>query len=232
VNASVLVHSSGTPVPTPWGDVYEALGRGIVVGATNYIMTVGPVRHNEVSDYFNYVGLGQAVQGEIINKDVWNALPDDIRQIMREVMAEAHIHYVEATAKIAVDEVERLSNAPGAERLIFHHMPDEERQRWIDQSPDFFAQWAEENAARGRTKEIVEAFFELQAKYVEEGEKLGYVQMWRGPSPGRPEPPSERETVPWTVPHLRWPRAASCCCCWRSGFRSPSLSCSSGSPVS
>jgi len=178
VQALAITAASATPLSTPWNDVYEALSKGVVEASTNYIMAVGPIRHNEVSDYFVYVDLGQAVQAEIVNKDYWNALPADIKELMRKTMREAEIRYVEATAKIAVDEVARLSKASGSEKLEFIRFPAEERKKWIDGGPDFFAKWADENKARGKTAEIAKAFSDLEKKYAAEGEKLGYTQMW------------------------------------------------------
>jgi len=178
VQALAFTAVGASPASIPWNDVYEALSRGVVDAATNYIMAVGPIRHNEVSDYFIKVGLGQAIQVEIVNRDFWNALPDDIREIMEQTMRDAEARYSEVINEIAVTATETLSNASGAEKLEFITFPEEERQKWIDQSPDFFAEWAKENAARGDTEAMVKAYRELEAQYAKKGDELGYTSMW------------------------------------------------------
>lgn len=179
VQALAFTAAGASPSSIPWNDVYEALSRGVVDAATNYIMAVGPIRHNEVTDYFVKVGLGQAIQVEIVNRDFWNALPEDIREILEQTMREAEARFSEDVInEIAVTATETLSSATGAEHLEFMTFPEEERQKWIDQSPDFFADWAKENAARGDTEGMVEAFHELQEEYAKKGDELGYTSMW------------------------------------------------------
>jgi TRAP-type C4-dicarboxylate transport system substrate-binding protein len=64
----------------PRRSAYGSARSGVVEASTNYIMAVGPIRHNEVTDYFIKMGLGQALQAEIINVDFWNSLPEDIQE--------------------------------------------------------------------------------------------------------------------------------------------------------
>jgi TRAP-type transport system periplasmic protein len=178
VQAMAFTAVGASPASIPWNDVYEALSRGVVDAATNYIMAVGPIRHNEVSDYFIKVGLGQAIQAEIVNLDFWNALPDDIRQIMEETMRDSEARFYETINEIAVSETDRLGKASSPDKLEFITFPVEERQRWIDESPDFFAEWARENAAHGDTEAMVKTFRELEAEFAKKGDELGYTSMW------------------------------------------------------
>jgi TRAP-type C4-dicarboxylate transport system substrate-binding protein len=178
VQATAFSAIGAEPVSIAWNDVYEALSKGVVDGSTNYLISISPVRHNEVSDYFIAAGLGQAIQMEIMNLDFWNALPDDIRKIMEDTMAEAEIRYAEKASALANDEKARLAGEGGPGKLEYVQFPAEERQKWIDTSPDFFAQWAEENKAAGDTTAIVDTFKASQDKFTAEGEKRGLVDMW------------------------------------------------------
>ena len=178
VQALAFTAAGASPASIPWNDVYEALSRGVVDASTNYIMAVGPIRHNEVSDYFIRIGLGQALQVEIINDAFWNSLPEDLQEIMTETMREAEERFFREINAIAVNETDRLGNAEGADHLEFITFPEDERQRWIEESPDFFAEWAEENAARADTEAMVEAFRRLQEEFTEKGDELGYTEMW------------------------------------------------------
>ncbi|TCT08428.1 TRAP-type C4-dicarboxylate transport system substrate-binding protein [Tepidamorphus gemmatus] len=178
VQAAAFSAVGAAPVSIPWNDVYEALSKGVVDGSTNYIITTRPIRHNEVSDYYIAAGLGQAIQLELVNRDFWNALPDDIKSIMTETMAEAEQRYAERASKLAIEEREALAREAGPGRMEYIAFPAEERQKWIEASPDFFAEWAAANAGAADTAAIVETYKALEAKYTEKGKELGLVDMW------------------------------------------------------
>jgi len=178
VQAAAFDAAGAAPVSIPWNDVYEALSKGVVEGSTNYIIVVRPIRHNEVADYFVAAGLGQAVQLELINRDFWDALPDDIKKVMEEALAEAEQRYAKKSSELAVAEVKALADASGAEHMDYISFPADEREKWIAMSPDFFAEWAEENKGAADTAAIVKSYKDLEKKYVEEGKKAGLVDMW------------------------------------------------------
>lgn len=178
VQAAAFSAVGAAPVSIPWNDVYEALSKGVVDGSTNYIVTTRPIRHNEVSDYYIAAGLGQAVQLELVNRDFWNALPDDIRQIMSETMMEAEMRYAERASKLAIEEREILAKESGAGKMEYIELPAEELQKWIAASPDFFAEWAAANGGAADTKAIVETYKALEQKYTGKGKELDLVDMW------------------------------------------------------
>lgn len=178
VQAMAFTAVGSIPVAVPWAEVYEALSKGVVDATTNYLVVVKSVRHNEVGDYYTAVGLGQAVQAEIVNRDFWASLPDDIKQIMTETMAEAEQRYAEIASQLAVSETEFFNNAPGAEHLAVSTFPAEERQKWIGMSPDFMADWAQQNAGKGDTQAIVAAFKALEEEYAAKGAALNLIDMW------------------------------------------------------
>lgn len=178
VQAAAFDAAGAAPVSIPWNDVYEALSKGVVDGSTNYIVTTRPIRHNEVADYYIAAGLGQAVQLELVNRDFWNGLPDDIRKVMEETMAEAQQRYVERASELAVAERKALAEAAGTERMEYIALPMEEQQKWMAMSPDFFAEWAEANKGAADTAAIVASYKELEKKYTEKGKAAGLVDMW------------------------------------------------------
>jgi len=178
VQAQAFTAIGANAVAVPWAEVYEALSKGVVDATTNYLVVVKSVRHNEVGSHYIAAGLGQAVQAEIVNRDFWDALPDDIKAIMVETMAEAEERYALKASELAVSETEFFNNASGAEHLTVTQLPAAERDRWIAASPDFIAQWAQENAAAGATPEMAAMFQELQAKYNEQAEAKNMLDMW------------------------------------------------------
>lgn len=178
VQASAFTAAGATPISIPWNDVYEALSKGVVEGSTNYIVTVRPIRHNEVAGYFIAAGLGQAVQLELVNRDFWAALPDDIKTIMTDTMREAEQRFAEEASELALAEQKALGEDTGPGHMKYSSFPAEEQQKWIEASPDFMAEWAEENAALADTNAIVADYKALQEKYTAEGKERGLVDMW------------------------------------------------------
>lgn len=168
------------PMSIPVNDLYEAMSRGVVDAATSYVLYTRPFRYNEMADYFTFVGLGQAVQGEIMNKDFWESLPADIQAIMKKTMAEAHLLYME-NAQVALEKEREIveKGLDGAAKMTFSRLPEDERARWIKMSPDFFAQWADSNGGVATdSQEIVKAFFELQKKYTVTCGEMGLTDGW------------------------------------------------------
>lgn len=178
VQASAFAAVGATPASIPWNDVYEALSKGVVDGSTNYIITTRPIRHNEVTDYYIAAGLGQAVQLEIVNRDFWDALPEDVRTIMTETMADAQQRFAERASQLALDDQKAMAEDAGPGKMEYSVLPAEERAKWIAASPDFFADWAKENAGLADTAAIVESYRRLEAEYTEKGKALGLVDMW------------------------------------------------------
>lgn len=178
VQATAFSAIGAEPVSIAWNDVYEALSKGVVDGSTNYLISISPVRHNEVSDYFISAGLGQAIQLELINRDFWASLPEDIRQIMTDTMHEAELRYATKASELAIEQKASLAAQTGPGHLQVIAFPEAERQKWIEMSPDFFQQWAEENADRADTAAIVKTYLEAQEKHTVKGQELGLVDMW------------------------------------------------------
>lgn len=178
VQAMAFSAVGAVPTSVPWNDVYEALSKGVVDGSTNYIIATRAIRHNEVTEYFISTGLGQAVQLELINRDFWNSLPEDIQTIMSETMAEAEQLYAEQASELAVSEVAALEAETGPGKMAYSAFPAAEREKWIAASPDFFGEWVEKNAGLADTAAIVETFKALEKKYTAKGKELGLVDMW------------------------------------------------------
>jgi len=178
VQAMAFTAVGAVPTSVPWNDVYEALSKGVVDGSTNYIIATRAIRHNEVPDYFVSTGLGQAIQLELINRDFWNSLPEDIQTIMTDTMAEAEQLYAKQASELALSEKAALEDEAGPGKMAYSAFPADERQKWIDASPDFFAEWAETNAALADTAAIVKTYKELEEKYIAKGKELGLVDMW------------------------------------------------------
>lgn len=177
VQAAAFVAAGAAPVSLPWGDVYEALSKGVVDATTNYMLSTRAVRHNEVAQYFISVDLGQALQMEIVNLDFWKSLPDETRELLTNVMREAEERYVAEGAKLAIKERETMESKEGG-GLTFSRMDPAEIEKWKQASPDFNELWAKQVRARADTKAIAADFVALQEQFAPEAESNQQVGMW------------------------------------------------------
>ena len=80
-----------TPVTIAWGEIYQALERGVIDAYTGTMWDLAGIgKFHERAPYLLDVGLGvYGLGASHINKDVWNKLPNDIKKIMEETASDA-----------------------------------------------------------------------------------------------------------------------------------------------
>lgn len=129
---------------------YEGLTKGII-NATLWPLEVGTMlqRHKVAPHVCMWDVAGIVAYGCFINLDVWNRLPADVQQIILGV--------VEDTRKFdraAVIEGEtQAKNRILQDGATIHTIADNERQKWIDASPDFMGEWVKKMEAKGLGKD-------------------------------------------------------------------------------
>jgi TRAP-type C4-dicarboxylate transport system substrate-binding protein len=86
-----LAELGAIPVAISWGEIYVSLERGVIDAYTGTMWDLAAIgRFHEKAPYIIDVGVGTyAMAGSFINLDTWNKLPDDVKQVMEEVAAEA-----------------------------------------------------------------------------------------------------------------------------------------------
>ena len=77
-----------TAVPTQYSEVYTALERGILDGHITTNDATWTLAFHEVENFMYETHLGGVHTYGIINKDKWDALPEEYRQVMRDVAEE------------------------------------------------------------------------------------------------------------------------------------------------
>ena len=90
LSAKVVESLGGVAVAMPQGATYEALQKGVVAGTFAPIETLKGWRQAEVIDYTtdcNVIGYTTAMF-VVMNKEKWNALPDDVKEVLDEVSEE------------------------------------------------------------------------------------------------------------------------------------------------
>lgn len=181
VQADALKVVGAVPVSIAYGELYEALQRGIVDAATVYEPAIISSRLNEVTSHLIYAPLGQAVQGEIVNTAFWNGLPKDVRDLLQETMDEAIIVFLQSyQGKLESDRQKMKTGEGNIGKLEFYALPEDQAKDWEKRLPDPLQVWLKDNKRHGATEEMVKRFRELEAKYANILKTQGYPKSKQG----------------------------------------------------
>jgi len=87
----------------PWVELYGALEKGVVDGCWNLWPTLVENRFYEVMDYYTALGFGWDTNQVLINKELWDGLPADIRDIITKAsrISEQRDYAAHRTSEIA-----------------------------------------------------------------------------------------------------------------------------------
>jgi len=112
----------------PWGEFYSALERGVVDGGHGYMNTYESMKFYEVAPYWTDQNNNYNFDSVIMNLELYNSLPQDIREIVDHAgWAAGHFCRSECRAGYAASEARCI--AGGA---TFIHLTPEQRQVFID----------------------------------------------------------------------------------------------------
>jgi len=159
--AEVMESFGASIVTVPGGEIYECAQRG-VVDAFEYCgaaidWTMG---FHEITKYIGVPGIHSPMSSNLlmINKDKWDALPDDLKEILR-LAGEAHSirDYLDVSTRdaFALDKYREY----GTEIFV---LPDEVQQAIVERSEEFVKKHCEEDALY---KEIYEGQLEFIKKW-------------------------------------------------------------------
>lgn len=133
-----LAALGAVPVGMPVPDTYEALSRGVVDGALLPWEVVGPLRVNELVTHHLESDLYTATFLFAMNKDTYENLPEDLRQIVDTHSGAA----LAETAGAAWDAAEEPARAQAEEMgHSFHTLTPEQRERWVTKAQPVVDAW-------------------------------------------------------------------------------------------
>lgn len=153
------------PVDGSLTTYYNQLQTGVADGALTIISGFYPNKLYEVAPYTTLVGLGaHFIGGFAVNKDTWDGLSDDVRQVLTELGREySRIHAEEVEARYE-KFLNALKDNPG---VTVTELSAAEKQRWIEALPNIAGDWAS-NVDGG--PEVLSAYMEtVRSKGVEPG---------------------------------------------------------------
>lgn len=137
-------------LPTYYNQIQTGVADGVVVIVTGAF----PNKHYEVAPYVTLVGIGAHMTGGLgVNKDVWEGLSDDVREVLTELGEE----YTVAHAEEVLARYETfLAKLPEVGAVVTR-MSDEDIETWKAGLPNLAGEWAATNADKG-AEEVLSAY--------------------------------------------------------------------------
>lgn len=154
-SANWLQGTGATPVDGALTTYYTNIQTGVTEGTLSFASGILPTRVYEVAPELTRVGIGSMYFGSIAaNKDFYEGLPEPVQEAMQEAAAAtsvAHGDYVADLAERAMEEMQ-------AEGLTVRDLPEEERQKWVENLPDIVQPWLDQTGEAGNR--VLSAYFD------------------------------------------------------------------------
>lgn len=160
------------PTALSQGEVYEALQRGVLDATSGGSLDILIDRdYQEVAPHFVEVNSGNyAVTMNVINKDLWESMPEDIQQIITEASDEYMENYVEILSDHEEEACDALLEAGGSATIL----PESETADWeAEAAPAVLEQWMNDTESssgadpQGFYDEYIEALERYEAESAE-----------------------------------------------------------------
>ncbi len=154
--ADILKAVGGTPVGVEMADMYDGLQRGVVDGV---LSSMEVQKGWKVGEIIRYATLSYKVGTVytfyiVMNKNKWNALPEDTKKIFTDVAAQWKDKYGVASNDIDIEGREYLLKNGG--QLI--PLSDEESKRWVSAAQPVVEKHIKELEAKGHKRADLEGY--------------------------------------------------------------------------
>lgn len=139
-SAAVMAATGAVPVNGALPTYYNQIETGVADGVLSIVTGAHPLKIQEVAPHVTLVGVGaNMIGGFAVNKDVWDGLPEDVQQVLRELGQEYSARNAELLSQRYDAIIAELEQDPN---VTLTALPDAERQKWVDALPDLAGQWA------------------------------------------------------------------------------------------
>ncbi|UOM36576.1 TRAP transporter substrate-binding protein DctP [Acuticoccus sp. I52.16.1] len=163
--SQALAAAGASPTGMSGAEIYEAVKRGVLDAYSGVIFEVlGDLKLYEVGPHLTGVGMGAFSQGVfLMNKDIYDGLPDDLKAIIGEVSKEASLRSAAVMTEAETAVCDTILAAGGTATLL----PAAEVERWKEMlGDDILSNWIAEREARGLPAQAVaDQWAELVAEY-------------------------------------------------------------------
>ncbi|MAL77757.1 MAG: hypothetical protein CMN55_01380 [Sneathiella sp.] len=173
---NLISNLGAVPVNTGFGEVYQAMDRGTVDGAAIYLFAAHAYKLYEVGSYITEVNMGQVPgYGAGINLDLWESMPENIRQTITEVSNEFADYYGELLIKDIDDSRAEMQAGIDGKVVEVSVLDEAEREKWKEAANEFIVDWKKRVSEKGLDPQsIIDQVNATTAKYEKELEEKGY----------------------------------------------------------
>ncbi len=149
-------------IPTFYNALQTGVGDGVILIPSGAI----PIKLHEVAPHVTIVNMGAvAFGGFAVNKQKWESLPQEVRDVLRPIAMEyaaENVRIVQEREKAGMERIKK----EGAKIYV---LPEDERKRWAEAMPNLAKTWVEDNEkkgvpARAIMKEYMDALRKAGAK--------------------------------------------------------------------
>ena len=164
------------PVTIGFGELYQALERGTVDCTQNYTAFVKSYKHFEVADHLTEVFMGQFLAYGIgISLRIYDEMPKDLQDIMVDVSKQYMDVYARNQIEFTVQARKELIAGIDGKKVVFHTLPEAERQRWAKAADSFTTTWLAKMDKKGIDgKAFLKKLDKVTAKYEAKLKAEGY----------------------------------------------------------
>ena len=150
------------PVSVSAQEAYQSLQTGIIDGFFLPSSAIVSYRLFESAKYVTTLGLGSELVGTtVINRDVWNKLPEDIKKIMEAAAEEAYVYNI----KVIKEKTEEAAGVMKKAGVTISDLSQSEKIKWANALEDFPNQWVKEVNGKGLPgSEIMGLFLDTSRK--------------------------------------------------------------------
>lgn len=143
-----------TGIPQMYSQMQTGVGDGVLLISTGAY----PLKLHEVAPHVTRVDTGPLTFGGFgVNSDTYNALPDDVQQVLAELGA----GYSTENARLIVEREKQVFDLFEKEGATVSDMPKAQKEEWVNRMPDLGKAWVD--AVEGPdvpAREIMMAFME------------------------------------------------------------------------
>lgn len=97
----------------PWGDLYDALSKGVVDGCWSMWPSLVEERHGEVLKYYSDLNFAWDNNNVVVNKEVWDTLPQDLKDAVTKAALEVEAKLYEKQQLLEADFKKKLAENKG-----------------------------------------------------------------------------------------------------------------------
>tara|TARA_B100001250_G_scaffold165213_1_gene142225 strand:+ start:12318 stop:13379 length:1062 start_codon:yes stop_codon:yes gene_type:complete len=135
---------------------YTQISTGVADGVLTILSGAYPYKIHEVAPFITLVGIGAQFNGGLaINKDKWESLPPEVKNIFYEIGLE----YSSVMGEVVTDRYNFALDSLIKEGAIVNTLSAEEKNKWVSSLPNIAGRWADSAEKRGfPAREILQTY--------------------------------------------------------------------------